>query len=101
MPSFWMADNISLDQVMDDERYNFVSLYESTNPDNDEVIDSHFGGIHSNCNYYDTDPFSNMTKNANKACSYLHLNYRGLSANWESFREIMCEVQRDNVCFDL
>jgi len=30
-----MAD-ISLDQVMDDERYNLISLYESTNPENEK-----------------------------------------------------------------
>ena len=82
---------------MDNERYNFVSLYDSTNPEN---IDSPFDGISSSCNYYNPDQFSDMTKNSNNACSYFHLNCRGLSANWESFRELMCELQRDNFCFD-
>jgi len=95
-----MADNISLDKVMDDERYNFVSLYESTNPDNEEGIDSPFDDISSSCNYYDPDQFSDMTKNVNNACSYFHLNCRGLSADWESFQELLCELQPDNFCFD-
>ena len=76
-----MADNISLDQVMDDERYNFVSLYESTNPEIEKGIDSPFDGISSSCNYYDPDKFSDMTKNAHNAYSYFRLNCRVLSVN--------------------
>ena len=95
-----MAGNISLDQVMDDERYNFVSLYESTNPENEKGICWPFYGISSSCNYCDPDQFSDMTTNANNARSYFHLNCRGLSANWESFRELLCELQRDHSCFD-
>ena len=45
-----MADNISFDKVMDDEGYNIVSLYQSTNPDNEKDIDSPFDGISSGCN---------------------------------------------------
>jgi len=95
-----MADNISLDQVMDDERYNFISLYESTNPENEKGIDSPFDDIPASCNYYDPEQFSGMTKNTNNACNYFHLKCRGLAANWESFRELLCELQRDNFCFD-
>ena len=95
-----MADNLSLAQVMDDERYDFVSLYESINPENEKGRDSSFDGISSSCNYYDPDQFSDMAKNGNNACSYFHLNCRGLLVNWESSRELMCELQRDNFCFD-
>ena len=41
-----------------------------------------------------------MTKDANNDCSYFHLNCRGLLANWESFRELLCGLPRDNFCFD-
>ena len=32
--------------------------------------------------------------------TYFHLNCRGLSANWNSFKELMCDIQNDNVKFD-
>ena len=89
-----MADKILLDQIMDVERYNFVSLYESTNPDNEDVIDSSFYDISSDCYYYDPDQFSDIIKDVYNAYSYL--NFRGLSSNWESFRELRCELQSNN-----
>ena len=47
---------------MDDDISNFVSLYESTNPENEKGIDLPFDGISSSCKYYDPDQFSDMTR---------------------------------------
>jgi len=41
-----------------------------------------------------------MRNDANNAFSYFHINCRGQSAKWESFRELLCELKSDNFCFD-
>ena len=50
-------------------------MYVSTNSDIEEDKDSSSDDISSRCNYHDPDQ------------------------KWESFRELLCEIQSDNFCF--
>ena len=49
--------------------------------------DSPFHYINKNgCNYYESFQFSNLIDIMHSSISYFHLNCRGLSSNWKSFR---------------
>jgi len=88
-----MAGSISLNQLRTEADYNLISLYE----DDDEggmTDDSPFHYINkSGCNYYEPFQFSNLINIRHNSISYFYLNCRGLSSNWEYFRNLLCEFQ--------
>lgn len=93
-------DSISFDQVRENANYNFKHLYEA-HDDSDEYGDSPLRQCVSNCEYYDPDTFSRLTVDGyTKSLSYFHLNCRSLSANWDSFHDLLCEVHNTNFSFD-
>ena len=96
-----MLDNITLDQIRTNNTYNLISLYEDHDDDDNELIDSPFQYANTSCEYYESDQFQNMTEKLHSATTYFHLNCRGLSANWESFRDLLCDIHHDNFSFDL
>ena len=94
-----MADNISLDQIRTDESFNLVSLYDE-NKNDMQAPDSPFQYEHKNSSYYEPDEFSKMTGDFGECVSYFHINCRGLSSNWESFRSLLCDIHGDKFAFD-
>ena len=54
----------------------------------------------NNCPYYESDQFATLTDTIHDSTSYFHLNCRGLSSNWESFRNLLCAFQDDKLSFD-
>ena len=96
-----MTDNISLDQVRADGDYDLVNLYDNTTADDEYPNDSPFQYNSSNCEYYEPDKFSEITSTLNDYTSYFHLNCRGLSSNWESFHELLCELHGDHFSYDV
>jgi hypothetical protein len=50
------------------------------------------------CDYHDAHNFTNI--DTNNALSCLHINCRGLSANWENFKHLICELHSGNSKFD-
>ena len=95
-----MLDNISLDQVRTDGTYDFVSRYEANNEDVGDDFDSPFSSCNVENEYLETDQFCNKMKESQNSISYFHLNCRGLSANWESFKDLIQDLQGDNFSFD-
>ena len=53
------------------------------------------------CDYFEPDQFHQLTKQFNESQNYFHLNCRGLSSNWTSFRELLCDLHGDSFSFDL
>jgi hypothetical protein len=98
-----MTDNISLDQVRTDINYDLVNLYDDININDDAPNDSPFQYNGSNCEYYEPDNFSELTDISNdcNSNSYFHLNCRGLSSNWESFHELLCDLHGELFSFDV
>ena len=96
-----MLDNISLDQVRTDGTYDFVSRYEANNEDVGDDFDSPFSSCNVENEYLETDQFCNKMKESQNSISYFHLNCRGLSANWESFKDLIQDLQGDNFSFDV
>ena len=52
-------------------------------------------------NYFEPDEFRTMiNQDIRNSSSFFHLNCRGLSANWESFKSLMCDLQSNTFMFD-
>ncbi len=93
------TDNISLDRVRTDHQFNFQSVYEQEYIDDLEEIDSTFEqGME--CEYINPEEFNSKSKEYLNSTSYLHLNCRSLSSNWESFKSLICELHGDTFSFD-
>jgi hypothetical protein len=41
-----------------------------------------------------------ITQDISNSSSFFHLNCRGLSANWESFKALLCDLQSESFMFD-
>jgi len=84
---------ISMDEVMNEDRFNLARLYDSQHDDNDP--DVNYPVINNDsemCGYYEPENMADHLKDGfllenKQAQSYLHLNCRGLSANWEKFHD--------------
>ena len=88
--------NITLNQIRTENKYNLKSLFEDVDDDYD---DSPFQYT-NNCSYFEPDQFCNHAEKFSGQ-SYFHLNCRGLSSNWESFRELLCDLHGDQFSFDI
>ena len=95
-----MAGSISLNQLRTEADYNLISLYEDEDEDG-MANDSPFQYTSKNgCHYYEQVQFSNLIDTMHSSISYFHLNCRGLSSNWESFRNLLFEFQNFKLSFD-
>jgi len=88
-------DRIRADTVTND----LLSLYEHTTEDND-YTDSPFQYSHIRCNYFERKEFSDVHQRMHNSLSYFHLNCRGLLSNWDSFYDVMCQLNNDSFSFD-
>ena len=95
-----MTDNITFDQVRTGDAYNLISLHEGNDGDNIQS-DSHFQYCNTNYDYFEPNQFQNNANELCNAITYLHLNCRGLSSNWESFQELLCDLHTETFAFDL
>ena len=85
------VDNISLDKIREDERYNFKYIYESKDIANSHELDS---PLENNvCNYYMPEEFCKLGNVSMDTTSAFHLNCRSLSANWEASQNLICDLQ--------
>ena len=57
--------------------------------------------MNERCDYFEPDQFHQLTKQFHESQNYFHLNCRGLSSNWTSFRELLCDLHGDSFSFDL
>ena len=100
-----MVDNISLDQVRVEDRFNLKSLYEMSDEMSDDLNmnddhDSPFQQFGNDCDYCEPNNFRELAKVTQNSVSYFHLNCRSLSSNWESFYDLICDLHDENFSFD-
>ena len=95
-----MSENISLDQVRSDDKFNFVSQYDSYNQFDVDDVESPPRSCNITNEYYEPGQFCDTMKDSHNSMSYFHLNCRGLSTNWESFSELLCDLHGDFFSFD-
>lgn len=99
---FFLTDNVSLDEIMTSDQFDLVSLYElHEDADNTTGNDSPFQFGNGSCAYYEPDEFHAHTIDMKDPLSFFHLNCRGLSANWESFQNLICTLHGDSFSFDV
>ena len=101
---------ISLDEVITDtDRFNLATIYNSQRSEDDQELDyppfSHSESESCTCTYYEPQNLLNLVKekvaHGNKHTqSYVHLNCRGLSSNWEKFQDLLCNLHSYEFSFD-
>lgn len=93
-----MNSAISFDPANLDDRYDLLSLYSNEQVQCD-TPDSPFINSNIVCDYHDVSTLAGPTGQKN-CLSYFHINCRGLSKNWESFKEMLCSLHSDFFAFD-
>ena len=97
-----MTGNISLNRIGTSDDYDLISLYENYgNTGENDDNDSPFQFGNGNCAYYEANEFSDVSKDLMDPLSFFHLNCRGLSANWESFHSLLCDLHVNAFSFDI
>ena len=94
-----MEGNLTLEQVKTANEYNLFSMFEQLDGDN-YINDSPFQHSKTGCTYYEPAQFSNSIGPMDDRTSFFHLNCRGLSANWDSFRTLLCDLSSETCLFD-
>ena len=96
------TDNISLNQIEDDDHYDLKHILENFNDLNEEAtLDSPFDDCPVLSNYFSSEDFGNLRHDLQNHNSYFHLNCRSLSRNWEKFYELISELHDDTFAFDV
>ena len=95
-----MISGIPFDQIRaGTATHDLISLYEDTTEDND-YNDSPFQYSHIKCDYFEPEEFSDVHQHMHSTLSYFHINCRGLLSNWDSFYDLMCQLNNDSFLFD-
>ena len=88
-----------MDRIRTGTEYNLRTLYENSDDFSDG--DSPYQYCNDTCDYHEIEDFHLQTDNSKDPLSYFHINCRGLSANWEAFQNLICELHDDKFAFDL
>ncbi len=88
---FTPKDSVSLDEIKTNSKFDLISLY-AQHEDMDDFtdMDSTFQFGNGSCAYYEPDEVYTQAIDVKDPLSCFHMNCRGLSANWESFRNLLC-----------
>ncbi len=90
-------DRNSFDQIRENTEYDLINTYEINS---DDHADSPFNELNKACDYFEPEKFNKMSSQLTNNSSYFHLNCRGLSNNWESFKELLFELHSELFSFD-
>ena len=94
---------MTLDDIRTGSTYDLISLCQ----DSEDALtdnDSPFQYGQHNCDYYEPEEFRSMIDTNSlhdNTASYFHLNCRGLSSNWDSFKSLLCNLHGETFNFDL
>ena len=94
-----LEDKVSLDDIRTGAMYDLVSLYQETEDDT-SYNNSPFQYSNTSCEYFEPDKFVSMLDSLKSHTSFFHLNCRGLSSNWDSFKDLICNLHTDKFAFD-
>ena len=91
-----------MDQIRVNNEYNFASIFDATSLNtDDESPDSPYGNSDAKCDYFEPEQFrAEMEDIKTKDISYFHLNGRGLSSNWETFKDLICDLHGERFSFN-
>ena len=80
--------------------HHLISLYNDLDDDSEES-DPPFQYGNTDCDYFEPGQFNAKYHDGNKYISYFQLNCRGLSANWDSFRNLICDMHGESFPFGI
>ncbi len=92
-----MFDNINLDHISTNSEYNLQTLCETDLAD-DEVADSPYTMINNTCTYYDPTSVKDIISDG---LTLFCLNAQGLRAHWDSFSNLLYEMNDETHYFDV
>ena len=95
-----VIDNITLDQVREEEQFNLRTIYEVNDIESHEDHDSPFQQCNIDCEYYEPEDLNRVLLDKPCSTSYFHLNCRSLSSNWECFHDLLCDLHNEQFSFD-
>ena len=95
-----MLDGVTLEQIRAGASHDLISLYDDASDESLES-DSPFQYSNSVCDYYEPEQFNTKFHDLHGSLSYFHLNCRGLSINWDSFRRLICDLHGTTFSFDI
>jgi len=96
-----MASSVTLDRIGANKEFDLISMYNNAN--DTEESDSPFQFNSSHCSYYGPADFQRYihTDVLRDQIYLFHLNCRGLSANWDSFHDLICNLSCLSFSFDV
>ena len=97
---------VSPDDIRTNQMCDLISLYQDTE---NVITDNDYPFQYSpqTCNYYDPNELKLVIDTNSlheNVTSYFHLNYRGLSSNWDlppTFQSLLCDLHGDKFNFDI
>ncbi len=99
-----MQDRVNLDWISGDKRYNLFNVYHDTDGDIDmDDNNSPYQHCKFKCDYHEPNAFHevyNQYDSETKYDSFFHINCRGISSNWDSFLELLNDMQRNRNLLD-
>ena len=95
-----VIDNITLDQVREEEQFNLRTFHEVNDIESHEDHDSPFQQCNIDCEYYEPEDLNRIILDKPCSTSYFHLNCRSLSSNWECFHDLLCDLHNAKFSFD-
>ena len=76
------------------------SLYENSD-DDPGARDSPFKYNDATCDCYRHEQTISKSRDLHRLFSYFHLNCHGLSTNWDSFRDLICQLRGESFAFEI
>ena len=95
-----MTGKLDIGQIEENAMLNLNNIYEADISEKDFTNYSPLTFSNSECPYFDPSQFNNFSKNIHSSIACFHLNCRGLSSNWNNFRELIDELRNDTFSFD-
>ena len=94
-----MTNNNNSDQIRGLLKHDFTKLYHLFDDDN-ETIDSPLHAANLGCKYYEPTGFRETFDNAIHEQSYFHINCRGISVNWNDFKDLIFDLTGEDASFE-
>jgi len=98
-----MADNINLDRVRTDIKYDFINCHKcvSENTSDDDCDDSPFDKLNSNCEYVTPDQFCETVDKGDCNFSLFCINCQSLNAHLDDLKSLLCNISSTEFHFDI
>ena len=93
---------MNLNTIRTESEYNLVKLFNEALAENDDIVNgSPFDHGDNECKYYSPEKIAQTIEPTNNSLSLFCLNCRSISANWDCFHELICDLSSRGFSFDI